>query len=107
MQKLNCTYFLQDYISLPVHHIISVFILAVLTYFVLRYHKDLLPRLGLVLILFGSFSNLHKRILSGCVVDHINFFNLFLFNLADLCITIGLVLVFWKVFLNEQKDPDN
>jgi len=81
--------------------------MAVLAILILKTYKDLLPRIGLVLILFGGFYNLYMRIDQVCVKDNINFFNLFMFNLADLCITIGLVLVLWRVFIYEQKNPNN
>lgn len=78
-----------------------------LTYFILKNYQDLLTRAGLVLILVGGIYNLYLRIVYGCVSDNLKFFNLFVFNLADLCITIGIVLVFWRVFLYEEKNINN
>ena len=81
--------------------------MIVLTALVLKTYKEIVPRLGLVLILIGGMRNLYMRIDNTCVSDNLNFFNLFMFNLADLCITIGLVLVLWRVFIYEQKNINN
>ncbi len=86
---------------------ISVLSMIMLAVFVLKSYKELVPRVGLVLILLGGFHNLYMRVSNLCVMDNINFFNLFMFNLADLCITIGLVLVLWRVFIYEQKNFNN
>ncbi len=86
------------------HHVASALVMVLLAFFVLKTYKELFARIGLALILIGGVYNLYTRINRTCVLDNINFFNLFRFNLADLCITIGLVLVLWRVFIYEQKN---
>lgn len=49
--------------------------------------------LGAALILAGGISNLFDRILWGQVIDYLNFFKLTVFNLADVLLMIGAVLV--------------
>lgn len=54
--------------------------------------------LGLVLIIAGATQNLIDRLLFGCVVDFIPFFNYSIFNLGDIAITLGalsLILGLW------------
>lgn len=107
MPTLNCTYFLQNFISISTHHVISVFSMVVLAIVVLKTYKEFSARAGIAFIIAGGLHNLYMRIRHTCVTDNINFFNLFMFNLADLCITIGVVLVLWRVFIYEQKNSNN
>ncbi len=47
--------------------------------------------LFLVLIGAGAVSNLVDRFINGAVIDYIHFFNLNVFNLADIYIIIGIL----------------
>ena len=49
------------------------------------------------LMLGGIISNLIDRILYGQVIDYINLFSLFSFNIADLAICSGALVLSWKV----------
>ena len=49
------------------------------------------------LILGGMLGNLTDRIFYGYIIDYINLFNLFVFNIADLAICFGVLLLSWKV----------
>jgi signal peptidase II len=51
----------------------------------------------LALILSGGISNAIDKIRLGFIIDYINFFNLFVFNLADLAILIGAIIVIWQI----------
>ena len=62
----------------------------------------------LLMILGGSISNLFDRIYYKAVPDfvdlHFNDFHWFIFNVADIFITIGvLCLIFAELFLNKKK----
>ena len=62
----------------------------------------------LLLILGGSFGNLFDRIYYNAVPDfidlHYNNFHWFIFNVADIFITIGVVcLIFVELFLGNKK----
>ncbi|MCK4919218.1 MAG: signal peptidase II [Candidatus Pacebacteria bacterium] len=50
------------------------------------------------LLLGGIVSNSFDRFLYGFVIDYFIFFNLFVFNLADLSIFFGLLIISWKIF---------
>lgn len=50
----------------------------------------------------GIISNLIDRILYGHIIDYINLFNLFSFNIADLAICFGALILGWKV-LGDRK----
>ena len=54
----------------------------------------------------GGIGNLIDRISLGYVVDFIDvrIINFAIFNIADMCITIGAVLLCVAVFLSEKKE---
>lgn len=69
---------------------------------------DIIP---LGLILGGAAGNIHDRVLYGYVLDyadlHFGTFRPFLvFNLADACITIGVVIILARSFLIREKSGD-
>jgi len=54
---------------------------------------------GVSLVSLGGISNIYEWARYACVGDYFNFFDLFKFNLADLLISTGIILVIigiWK-----------
>jgi len=66
--------------------------------------QDWLIRLALMLELGGALGNLIDRIRYGHVVDFISVGNFPVFNIADSCITIGVVILLLGVWLQEKRD---
>ena len=67
-------------------------------------------KLGMSLILAGGFGNLIDRIFRGYVVDYIDITRLFdypIFNFADICIVVGVILVITVIIVNTVKDQEN
>ena len=58
---------------------------------------DSASTLALALILGGILGNLTDRIFYGYIIDYIYFFNLFVFNIADLAISFGAFFLGWKI----------
>ncbi len=88
--------------------LIIVCALAFLIYSFLN-AKESLEKTAFTLIISGGFGNLIERIISGYVTDylylHLGNFSLFVFNFADLLITIGAcIIIFLWLSGNEQKD---
>ena len=88
--------------------LIIVCALAFLIYSFLN-AKGSLEKTAFTLIISGGFGNLIERIISGYVSDylylHLGNFSLFVFNFADLLITIGAcIIIFLWLSGNEQKD---
>lgn len=88
--------------------LIIVCALAFLIYSFLN-AKGSLEKTAFTLIISGGFGNLIERIISGYVSDylylHFGNFSLFVFNFADLLITIGAcIIIFLWLSGNEQKD---
>ena len=64
------------------------------------------------LFLGGSVGNLFDRIYYNAVPDfidfHINEFHWFVFNVADIFITLGIMcLIFDEIFINNKKNEKN
>ena len=59
--------------------------------------KDLFLLAALGLILGGAISNLIDRLIFGYVIDFLDFRIWPVFNIADSCITVGSVILVWRL----------
>lgn len=81
---------------------IFVFLASVTSIFLIIYLMSQNgKKLALLLILAGGISNLIDRIILGGVIDYIPFFSLFRFNLADVIISVGVVIMLVDVIKDE------
>ena len=55
--------------------------------------RELIVRLGLVLMIIGGMGNLYQRVIYGGVVDNLDFFGLFYNNVFDYLIVGGVGLI--------------
>lgn len=62
-----------------------------------NFKSDIIAITAFCLMLGGIISNLSDRILYGHIIDYINLFNLFSFNIADLSICFGALILSWKI----------
>ena len=69
---------------------------------------EIVVRTGVALILAGAIGNLIDRIFLGEVVDFLDFmigdFHWYVFNLADSCVTVGLVFVLYDSLILNRKN---
>jgi lipoprotein signal peptidase len=102
VSEYNCSYFLSPVLRYEIF--VAVTVLALLVFVVyfgrvflsnqLVLWRKYLGLTGVVLVLMGGILNLLARFVGGgCVHDYLNFFNLFAFNMNDLMIDFGIVLV--------------
>ncbi|MCH7758762.1 signal peptidase II [Patescibacteria group bacterium] len=95
--------------SIPIQVIFFYFLLGVIFYWVVFYliksyqQGEIMKIFSLSLILVGGLSNLLDRLKYGVVIDYINFSFLAAFNLADLMILGGVVILIRKLILTKQK----
>lgn len=71
---------------------------------------DNITKLGMSFILAGGIGNLIDRIFRGYVIDYIDITQLLdypVFNFADICIVVGVILVFVKIIINTLKKQEN
>ena len=79
---------------------ISVISTIILSYFIFISENKLINRYGLSFILAGSIGNGADRILNGYVIDFIKikFVDFPLFNIADIAINIGVLILIISYF---------
>ncbi|MDP2690832.1 MAG: signal peptidase II [bacterium] len=84
--------------SLPITGLMSILlslsiILGLLYYYFFSTRKGLFTDLSFALIIGGAFGNLLDRFVSGKVTDFIQVYSFPIFNVADICITVGFLLL--------------
>ena len=89
--------------SLPVWALGIVMLAAIIALSVWWWRADvMLLRLGLALCIGGALSNALDRLLYGAVADFFHFhwgtWSFYIFNLADVAITLGVLLLFADLF---------
>ena len=85
--------------------ITSVMLIVALAFFLSGKIKDKLELFALSLIIAGGVGNLIDRLSLGYVIDFIDvrIINFAIFNVADMCITIGAILVSIAAFAAEKR----
>ena len=71
-----------------------------------KYELNNISKLGLSLVLAGGIGNLIDRIFRGYVIDYLDISNLFefpIFNFADMCVNIGVIIVFIMIIVKTVK----
>jgi signal peptidase II len=92
-----------NYIFLVLNSTIIIYIICLL-----RSTKELVAKIGIILIIGGALGNLADRIYRGAVFDfiHVNYgwFSFPAFNLADAFITIGACFFFYSyLFISREN----
>ena len=77
-------------------------IIVVIILFVMIYNSSGLSKYSLLMILGGALGNLYDRIVFNSVPDfidlHIGKFHWFIFNIADIFITVGIIIMIMTEF---------
>lgn len=77
---------------------------AIIYYYQQIDKKDWLIRLALIMELGGAIGNLIDRIRYGHVIDFISIGRFPVFNVADSCITVGVVVLLIGVWVQEKRE---
>ncbi|WP_338843037.1 signal peptidase II [Pediococcus pentosaceus] len=85
-------------------YLITVVALVVLIYLLVTQRQHLLYQWGLTLMITGTLGNFIDRIRLKYVVDmfQIDFFNFPIFNIADMCLTFGVIILFITIIRDER-----
>jgi signal peptidase II len=88
--------------------IISIIILVILKMII---NSKGIKKLGLLMIFGGALGNLFDRLFYKAVPDFIDFhveeFHWFVFNVADIFITIGvIIMILFEAIFNNQKNNE-
>jgi signal peptidase II len=87
--------------------ILAFLIIAlILVYFPIIPVEDLFFRIALSLQLSGATGNLIDRLYRGHVTDFISVGRFPVFNIADSCITLGVVVLLVGMWIEERKSKD-
>lgn len=86
-----------------------VFCIAVIVYWIRKKPTHPLMCTALTMMFAGAFSNAIDRIFRGFVIDYIHtaFIEFPVFNIADICITVGAVLLALYVILFDKDEDKN
>lgn len=89
--------------------IVNIIIIGLIVYFIYSKKEEINKSIlfALYLILAGGIGNLIDRIMRGFVVDYIDINPLFkfpVFNLADICVTIGCTIIVIQLIINIIKE---
>lgn len=79
--------------------IISILIIIGIIIYIVKYKEKIKNYLPYTLIIWGSIGNLIDRIVRGYVIDFIdvNLFNFPNFNISDISIVLGVILIVYKI----------
>lgn len=85
--------------------IFSVIVILIITYILVKEKNS--KYIAFSFVIGGAIGNLYDRILYGYVIDFIEFhYNSFywpIFNIADIAISIGIILLLYSMFAKESK----
>jgi len=89
--------------------IIIIFVSLLILY--LSYINKGLQRFALLSIFSGSLGNIYDRLFYNAVPDFIDFhvgdFHWFIFNIADIFITVGVIIMIMTEFFTNNKKKNN
>lgn len=101
--------------SLLENKIIFFIIIAfIVIYYIFKYSIkediDKLEQVSYIFLIGGIIGNLIDRVIYGYVVDYLRFiifsYNFPIFNLADICITIGTIFLIISIFRKEKNNEN-
>jgi len=86
----------------------SIIIIVTLVVFVLMLKSNRYQKYGFLMVFGGSLGNIFDRVYYSSVPDfidlHINNFHWFIFNVADIFITLGVILLILTEFFKLNND---
>lgn len=89
--------------------IISLLVVSILVWMIIKHsgEMDIFTRISMVMLLGGTIGNFIDRIRQGYVVDFLSFnfgdYSFPVFNVADICIVIGTILLMIMIILDDDK----
>ena len=83
--------------------LVAIFAILVFIYLLYKCRYEYFRSLGIALMLTGTVGNLIDRIKFGFVTDmiKIDFINFPIFNVADMCLTFGVIILLFSLLKEE------
>ena len=94
------------------YNFLTIFILIIILIIIIMLNKsEGLKKYSLLMILGGALGNFFDRIFNKAVPDFIDFhleeFHWFIFNVADIFITLGVIFMIFLEFTDNKKKHEN
>ncbi len=90
--------------AVPYIIVIPLSVLA-LVWFVYLYHKKAFSKIVTLCLMAGTLGNMYDRIVYDGVRDFLVMPSMFIFNIADILLTIGMILAIYHMFFfNKEKE---
>lgn len=91
------------------YHLLTVLIgIIILVLAIMAVNNQGFKKILLLIIIGGALGNLHDRIQFNAVLDFIDFhvgnFHWFIFNIADIFITLGVIFMIMLEFINNKEN---
>jgi lipoprotein signal peptidase len=98
----NCKFLFSNFLDYKQFDLVSLIVLIIFTAFLVA--SVVKTKRGIVAVCFvavGAFMNIVERHFmgNGCVRDYIDFFGLFVFNVYDLILTVGIIALLFESFV--------
>ena len=93
-------------IAPAIFYFVWIVIMIILIYLLFK-TKFYVQKFFIVLILSGAVSNMIDRIRFGCVVDYIDLKFWPVFNLADVYISIGTIILLVSILKSQSQNPND
>ncbi|MFV0288036.1 MAG: signal peptidase II [Mycoplasmatales bacterium] len=90
--------------------IIAITIIAIIYLFILKKsYMNKYINLGINLVIAGGIGNLIDRLVYNYVIDYIkvDFFNFPIFNLADILVSLGFIIIIIAYLLTKEEKDEN
>ena len=94
------------------YNFLTIFILIIILIIIIMLNKsEGLKKYSLLMILGGALGNLYDRVFNKAVPDfidiHVEEFHWFIFNVADIFITLGVIFMIFLEFTDNKKKHEN
>lgn len=100
-----CNHGISFGITIPIYlfWIVWVCIISLLIFFFINsFKRPLLFSVSYILIIVGGVNNVIDRLIYGCVIDYIRIVPWNVFNLSDIFIFIGAIIILYLYFFEKQ-----
>lgn len=89
---------------------VTTLLMAYCVYYMIKHRHEILTLISMTLIVSGGMGNIIDRLFrDGKVVDYfdVQFMNFAIFNFADCCVVVGVILLLIQIIFFDFRKKDN
>lgn len=90
--------------NIPLLILTTIISVMIIIYYHKAINEPLVFKISMALLLAGAVGNIIDRIRFGFVTDFISVGRFAVFNVADSCVTVGVILMLLGMLVHEQKE---